>query len=618
MVRLENAELKFPNEGDGERIIFYHQYVVRSTRDISFFELGDSGSLVFARKKQQGGDKGAPLVCFGMAIGKLLDGGCIVTPIHDILESFRLPIDAFVSFPRDSHSGSEDDHDDDEWDDDDGNDPGGGNNKDGKQQHKKSNSFIRNLREKKAEKTKNQQNRSMDFVSGQKQEPRLGNSQMQYSFFAGGCKESADEHTYDAKNGEISRVSSISASTASTQTIATKLTRDASLDNVHTIKRVSRGYDQELSFPGVSAASSLHSDVTLQESVHLSTSLNEQSLQVRPKTYRLPKHERNSTSPSTQSDGTVYLTAPPDFSMVGVHAKQFQSPRNTVGRAGTGAEGIFATMDGSHADRYLPQSKDARGLDANAEHLMASRCSSDMSLQTSPECKNLSQPSIARKNRHDWSDTLHSYENDDLQTMQLVHPQYQNQTAVPLSIPYSIPNNPLYQSYVDSNTPNAYGHTTERKQVCTSEHSVPPVTVNQQVSSAEFNSLLQLLQSTQIKPAAPVPAVTYESDSRKITYHGDKSFSLQDNQFSFHTESTGVVVAEKPENKSGEVKKEESTLAESKYIDQKQNPSNTLNTKTNTFLPLKTLEDDFKIKLTECAFQITCEVLKELFNESLS
>ena len=91
VLRLENAELHLPDHDPSTRIVFYQQHVVRSTKDIEFFEMGDSGSFVFVREKGE-------LSCFGMAIGKLTDGGCIVTPIHEIMKSLQLPLSSFVCF----------------------------------------------------------------------------------------------------------------------------------------------------------------------------------------------------------------------------------------------------------------------------------------------------------------------------------------------------------------------------------------------------------------------------------------------------------------------------------------------------------------------------------------
>ena len=89
VLRLENAELHLPDHDPSTRIVFYQQHVVRSTKDIEFFEMGDSGSFVFVREKGQ-------LSCFGMAIGKLTDGGCIVTPIHEIMKSSSVVIRLFL------------------------------------------------------------------------------------------------------------------------------------------------------------------------------------------------------------------------------------------------------------------------------------------------------------------------------------------------------------------------------------------------------------------------------------------------------------------------------------------------------------------------------------------
>lgn len=85
--RLENRELRLPGlRGQlfQKRIIMYRQYLVESINNLQFFDLGDSGSLVFML------DDDKSLKCIGMAVGMTTHGGCIVTPIEAILEAFGI------------------------------------------------------------------------------------------------------------------------------------------------------------------------------------------------------------------------------------------------------------------------------------------------------------------------------------------------------------------------------------------------------------------------------------------------------------------------------------------------------------------------------------------------
>lgn len=83
--RLENGELRLPGllgQLCQKRIIMYRQYLVESINNLQFFNLGDSGSLVFMH------DDDKSLKCIGMAVGMTTHGGCIVTPIEAILKAF--------------------------------------------------------------------------------------------------------------------------------------------------------------------------------------------------------------------------------------------------------------------------------------------------------------------------------------------------------------------------------------------------------------------------------------------------------------------------------------------------------------------------------------------------
>nr|XP_022297344.1 uncharacterized protein LOC111106812 isoform X2 [Crassostrea virginica] len=82
--RLENRELRLPGQLSQERIIMYRQYLVESINNLQFFDLGDSGSLVFMH------DDDKSLKCIGMAVGMTTHGGCIVTPIEAILKAFGI------------------------------------------------------------------------------------------------------------------------------------------------------------------------------------------------------------------------------------------------------------------------------------------------------------------------------------------------------------------------------------------------------------------------------------------------------------------------------------------------------------------------------------------------
>lgn len=88
-VRIESKELRIFEKdlfGTLKENVFtmYHQREVLNIGDRNFFELGDSGALVFMlfdNKRSK---------CVGMAIGKTSYGSCIITPIASVLDSLGL------------------------------------------------------------------------------------------------------------------------------------------------------------------------------------------------------------------------------------------------------------------------------------------------------------------------------------------------------------------------------------------------------------------------------------------------------------------------------------------------------------------------------------------------
>lgn len=120
--RMENQEMQMPGIAAqrSPRIVMYRQYLVEPLANHPFFEIGDSGSLVFMHH-------GRDLKCIGMAIGNTSYGGCIVTPIEAILEAFQndYHFDDPPFYPFDSRR-DDDDFDDGSSDDNDGDDENGG------------------------------------------------------------------------------------------------------------------------------------------------------------------------------------------------------------------------------------------------------------------------------------------------------------------------------------------------------------------------------------------------------------------------------------------------------------------------------------------------------------
>lgn len=81
-IRINNREMILPG---GETVEFYNQMEIQShAGSKAFFELGDSGSLVFMALKNN------ELHCIGLAIGKTSYSSCLVTPISDVLHRLGL------------------------------------------------------------------------------------------------------------------------------------------------------------------------------------------------------------------------------------------------------------------------------------------------------------------------------------------------------------------------------------------------------------------------------------------------------------------------------------------------------------------------------------------------
>ena len=81
-VRINNREMILPG---GERVEFYNQMEIQShAGSKAFFELGDSGSLVFMALRND------ELHCLGLAIGKTSYSSCLVTPISAVLDKLGL------------------------------------------------------------------------------------------------------------------------------------------------------------------------------------------------------------------------------------------------------------------------------------------------------------------------------------------------------------------------------------------------------------------------------------------------------------------------------------------------------------------------------------------------
>ena len=88
-VRVSNRDMVLPG---GDKVEFYTQMEIQSyAGSKAFFELGDSGSLVFMPLKNN------ELHCIGLAIGKTSYSSCLVTPINAVLERLGLK-DKLVQF----------------------------------------------------------------------------------------------------------------------------------------------------------------------------------------------------------------------------------------------------------------------------------------------------------------------------------------------------------------------------------------------------------------------------------------------------------------------------------------------------------------------------------------
>ena len=88
-VRTNNREMVLPDE---KKVEFFNQMEIQSHYGSkAFFELGDSGSLVFMPLKNN------ELHCIGLAIGKTSYLSCIVTPIDEVLRRLELN-PQFVNF----------------------------------------------------------------------------------------------------------------------------------------------------------------------------------------------------------------------------------------------------------------------------------------------------------------------------------------------------------------------------------------------------------------------------------------------------------------------------------------------------------------------------------------
>ncbi|XP_062569478.1 uncharacterized protein LOC134231532 [Saccostrea cucullata] len=73
----------------------YNQMEIESLTHDNFFEVGDSGSLVFYIQDDT-------LCCIGMAIGLTTRGTCLVTPIENILKSLGLPVNNSIFIPAET------------------------------------------------------------------------------------------------------------------------------------------------------------------------------------------------------------------------------------------------------------------------------------------------------------------------------------------------------------------------------------------------------------------------------------------------------------------------------------------------------------------------------------
>lgn len=89
-VRISNREMILPG---GEKLEFYNQIEVQSLGGSSaFFDLGDSGALVFMPLKDD------ELHCMGLAIGRTTYFSCLVTPIENVFKELHLDPKGFIDF----------------------------------------------------------------------------------------------------------------------------------------------------------------------------------------------------------------------------------------------------------------------------------------------------------------------------------------------------------------------------------------------------------------------------------------------------------------------------------------------------------------------------------------
>ena len=84
-IRSDNQDMELPNKK--EKIGFFNQIEIGSLQyHSSFFDAGDSGSLVFIKY-----GKGPEVKCIGLAVGWTSYHSCLVTPIEDVFKKIGLP-----------------------------------------------------------------------------------------------------------------------------------------------------------------------------------------------------------------------------------------------------------------------------------------------------------------------------------------------------------------------------------------------------------------------------------------------------------------------------------------------------------------------------------------------
>ena len=97
-VRASNREMILP---DGNKVEFFNQIEVLSlSGGTVFFDLGDSGSLVFMPSKD------GELLCVGLAIGRTSYFSCMVTPIEKVFEELQLDSKCFFDFATNNSTGT--------------------------------------------------------------------------------------------------------------------------------------------------------------------------------------------------------------------------------------------------------------------------------------------------------------------------------------------------------------------------------------------------------------------------------------------------------------------------------------------------------------------------------